>query len=100
MLKAHALAYQTYDDKFRRNQKGQVGIVIPCFYFYPKNKGDTESPEIAFAFQCGWSANPIFSKKGDYPEIMKQRIAERSKLQGLHKSRLPKLSKKWIKYIR
>ena len=100
MLKAHALAYHIYDTEFRPFQNGQIGIVIPCFHHYNKNKNDTTSSDIAFEFECGWTAHPIFSETGDYPEIMKKRIAERSKLQELNESRLPTFSEEWIKRIK
>lgn len=38
-------------------------------------------------FQYGWYGHPIVY--GDYPEIMKTKIAHRSKLQGFTRSRLP-----------
>lgn len=100
ILKGHALAYHTYDNKFRSVQKGQIGIANPCFYSYPKNECDSETSDIAFEFMCGWASNPIYSKNGDYPEIMKERIAERSRLQGYNVSRLPIFSESWINLIR
>lgn len=51
-------------------------------------------------FQFGWWANPIFSKKGDYPEIMKDRIERFSYFENLTCSRLPKFTKAEIKFIR
>lgn len=37
-------------------------------------------------FMAGWFAHPIF-KNGDYPEVMKTRIRDRSLAAGLNKSR-------------
>lgn len=37
---------------------------------------------------------------GDYPEIMKSRIANRSKAEGFEKSRLPEFTEKEISYIK
>ncbi|XP_044014824.1 myrosinase 1-like isoform X2 [Aphidius gifuensis] len=100
MLKAHARAYRIYDEEFRKTQHGQVGVVVSCGHFFPINKNDTESPDIAYQYECGWFAHPVFSNKGDYPSIMRKRIDENSKLQGYPKSRLPVFSSEWIKYIR
>lgn len=100
VLKAHARAYHIYHDEFKNKQQGKIGVVIPCTTPFPKNKGDILSADIAYEFDCGWAANPIFSKSGDYPEIMKARIAENSKFEGLTTSRLPEFSKYWIDYIR
>ncbi|KAJ8963824.1 hypothetical protein NQ314_005355, partial [Rhamnusium bicolor] len=99
LLKAHAKAYHIYDEEFRPTQNGQVSIVIDTPWYEP----DSDSPEdivaaetrIQFAF--GWYANPIFN--GDYPEIMKTRIADRSRLEGFGSSRLPEFTPEEIAYI-
>lgn len=100
MLKAHAIAYHIYDDEFRSQQNGQIGIVIPFTHHYSKYDKDLESSKIAFEFEVGWTANPIFSKEGDYPEIMKEILEKRSQLEGRRKSKLPTFSKEWIEYIK
>lgn len=100
MLKGHALAYHMYDEEFRSKQNGKIGIVEMCATMYSKNKNDYKSPETGFAFDCGNVLNPIFSKDGDYPEIMKSKVAYRSKILGLQRSRLPVLTKEWIEYIK
>jgi beta-glucosidase len=43
-------------------------------------------------FELGWFAEPIF--KGDYPETMRTRIANRSYKDGYIKSRLPEFTEK------
>lgn len=100
VLKAHARAYHIYDTEFRAKQKGQIGIVLPCQHYYSKDKSDTESSDVAFEFACGWFANPIFSKSGDYPKVMQERVLKHSESEGFLKSKLPTFSKKWIEYIR
>lgn len=49
-------------------------------------------------FQFGWFANPV--TKGDYPELMKQYIAERSKIEGFPRSRLPVFTSEEVNYIK
>ncbi|XP_063974634.1 myrosinase 1-like [Diachasmimorpha longicaudata] len=100
ILKAHARAYHIYDEEFRPHQQGKIGLVTNSGYFFPKLENDTESVEIYFAFQGRWFLDPIFSKSGDYPQVMKTRIAENSKVEGLTHSRLPEFSPEWINYIK
>lgn len=98
-LKAHASVYHLYDEKFRKDQKGIIGIVNVCEAFVTGNKDHVLEDE-AFQLNCGWFSHPIFSKKGDYPKVMKKLVKEISISEGWPRSRLPKFDKKWIKYIR
>lgn len=100
VLKAHAKVYHMYNDEFRQKQNGKIGIINPCQYNFSKNKSDTVTREIAFQYSCGWVAHPIFSKEGDYPQVMKDRIGENSIIQGWPTSRLPKFTQDEIEYIR
>ena len=100
ILKAHARAYHIYEEEFRTEQNGKVGIAIPCFYHYLKNDSDIHLRELAFQFECGRFAHPIFSSEGDYPEIVKRKISEKSKLEGHARSKLPIFSDEWIQYIK
>lgn len=100
MLKAHAKTYHMYNQLFRAQQGGKIGIVIPCRGNFPASLNDTESSMIAFQFDCGWMANPIFSEDGDYPKIMKERIYENSMLAGFSRSELPSFSLEEIATIR
>ncbi|KAL2712920.1 myrosinase 1 [Vespula squamosa] len=99
-LKAHAKVYHMYDKEFRSEQKGLISIVISSSAYIAKNESNLEAEDIAFQFVCGWVGHPIYSKTGDYPEVMKNRIAENSRIQGYSKSRLPEFTPKWIEYIR
>ena len=100
LLKAHARAYHMYQAEFKSTQNATIGIVDYCKHFYPKNANDNTSSKIGYQFRCGWAFHPIFSEEGDYPKILKERVAEKSKIQGYPRSRLPEFSPAWIKYIR
>lgn len=99
-MKAHARAYHIYDDEFRKSQGGKIGISLPCYHHFLNDENDVMLREIAFQFECGRFAHPIFSTEGDYPDIVKQRINERSKLEGYTRSKLPTFTKEWIEYIK
>lgn len=44
--------------------------------------------------------NPIFSPNGDYPDLMKKRIENRSRAENFTTSRLPPFSNDEVKFIR
>lgn len=98
ILKAHASVYHMYDEEFRPTQNGSIGISAACFNYIAADKNDTTSPETAFDFMCGWIYHPLMI--GDYPEVMKTRIANLSAAQGYSRSRLPEFSDEWISYIK
>lgn len=43
---------------------------------------------------------PIFSKQGDFPAMVKEKIAAKSAAQGFHRSRLPEFTLEEIAYIK
>ncbi|XP_076748902.1 myrosinase 1 isoform X1 [Xylocopa sonorina] len=100
VLKAHARAYRIYESEFKKEQKGEVGVMINGFAYMPQSPRDERAAEIAFQFYIGWSMHPIYSKDGDYPPLMKEMIANKSREQGYARSRLPGFDEQWIKYIR
>lgn len=51
-------------------------------------------------FQLGWFANPVFSKEGDYPQTMKDKIAQNSLEQGYPRSRLLEFTPEEIAYLK
>ncbi|XP_014213873.1 myrosinase 1-like [Copidosoma floridanum] len=99
-LKAHALAYHVYDEEFRKEFNGQLGITTLCFGHFSKDTIDLASEDLAYEFECGWPSHPIFSETGDYPEVMKKQVALRSKAQGYKTSRLPVFSEDWVARIK
>ncbi|XP_068894407.1 myrosinase 1-like [Tenebrio molitor] len=100
LLKAHAKAYHIYDEEFRAEQQGSVGIVIDTSWFEPATGSDEdkEAAERGLQFTFGWYANPVVN--GNYPQVMIDRIDERSAGQGYETSRLPKFTDEEIEYIK
>jgi beta-glucosidase/6-phospho-beta-glucosidase/beta-galactosidase len=60
---------------------------------------DQKASERALQFYVGWFMHPIYSKHGNYPKIMIDRIGELSRQQGFTKSRLPSFTHEEIKMI-
>lgn len=44
--------------------------------------------------------NPIFSQEGNYPQVMIDRVGNRSKLENFPRSRLPPFTQEQIEYMR
>ncbi|XP_044732201.1 myrosinase 1-like [Chrysoperla carnea] len=102
ILIAHAKTYNMYKNDFFVNQKGKIGVAYDMGWLEPKtnSKEDIEAAKRGYEFQVGLYANAIYSKDGDFPAIVKERVAYMSARQNLSKSRLPKLTSEEIKYIR
>ncbi|CAH1116870.1 unnamed protein product [Phaedon cochleariae] len=92
LLRAHAKAYRIYEERFKAAQGGKVGIVLDSSSYIPGSDRpeDITATETNYQFELGWFANPVFN--GDYPEIMKSRIAARSRAEGRETSRLPEFT--------
>lgn len=45
-----------------------------------------------FEFRNSWFLQPIFTDDSDYPQVMKNKIAENSRIQGFTESRLPEFT--------
>ncbi|KAB0800022.1 hypothetical protein PPYR_07902 [Photinus pyralis] len=96
VLLAHAKTYRMYEKDYKGVQQGKVGIVGIDVVWYEAKTNSTEdllAAERARQFIYGWLFNPIIGS-GDYPQIMKERIAFRSAGEGYPKSRLPEFSAK------
>uniref|UniRef100_A0A1B6GR40 Beta-glucosidase n=1 Tax=Cuerna arida TaxID=1464854 RepID=A0A1B6GR40_9HEMI len=102
LLRAHAKAYRLYDATFRASQKGHIGITLSSRF----NKGlnnvteDELAAIRAMEFESGIFAHPIFSKEGDYPKIVRERVDYNSKREGRSSSRLPTFTQKEIEEIK
>uniref|UniRef100_A0A667YSV0 beta-glucosidase n=1 Tax=Myripristis murdjan TaxID=586833 RepID=A0A667YSV0_9TELE len=102
LLKAHAKAYHTYDEKYRKSQGGLVSIALNADWIEPTDVNvprEVVAADRALQFQIGWFAHPIF-KNGDYPDAMKWQVGNKSELQGLSESRLPAFTEEEKAYIR
>ncbi|KAF7824491.1 vicianin hydrolase-like [Senna tora] len=89
-LLSHAAAARLYKDKYQASQKGEIGITLVTFWYYPKTDtaADIEARKRAIDFWFGWHANPLVY--GDYPERMKSSVGDR----------LPTLTKEESKYVK
>ncbi|GBP16880.1 Myrosinase 1 [Eumeta japonica] len=103
ILLAHARVWHLYNKEYKQKYKGSVGIAVSLNWFDPLKNNDTEHAEVAERyrqFTFGLYTNPIFSKEGDFPAVVKSIVAKKSKEQGYTKSRLPSLTSEEIKYLR
>ncbi|XP_006817623.1 lactase/phlorizin hydrolase-like [Saccoglossus kowalevskii] len=94
IIKSHAKAYHTYVDEFKSTQNGQVSITLSCDWGEPgdpDNEEDVAAADRYMQFTMGWYAHPVFVN-GDYPEVMKWQVANKSMEQGYNESRLPEFT--------
>lgn len=102
LIKAHATAYHTYDDKYRKSQSGLVSIALNADWIEPKDVNvprEVAAADRALQFKLGWFAHPIF-KNGDYPDAMKWHVGNKSELQRLSVSRLPSFTEEEKSFIK
>lgn len=96
MLRAHALAWHSYNTIFRPKQKGLVSLAINSDWLEPLDPDcaeDIAATERHLTFTLGWFAWPVFVT-GDYPEAMRALVDGNSKKHGYSgESRLPFFSK-------
>nr|Q75W17.1 RecName: Full=Furcatin hydrolase; Short=FH; Flags: Precursor [Viburnum furcatum]BAD14925.1 furcatin hydrolase [Viburnum furcatum] len=77
LLLSHAAVAQLYKNKYQASQKGQIGIVLVCFWMVPYSDCpyDCEAAQRALDFMLGWFLHPL--TYGDYPESMRHLVGER-----------------------
>ncbi|XP_041662215.1 lactase-phlorizin hydrolase-like isoform X2 [Cheilinus undulatus] len=101
LLKAHAEAWHLYNDQYRATQKGIISITINSDWSEPRNpykQEDIDAARRVVQFYIGWFAHPVFN--GDYSDMMKTIIRDRSLAAGLPKSRLPEFTPEEIQRIK
>ncbi|XP_051152495.1 beta-glucosidase 24-like [Andrographis paniculata] len=77
LILSHAKAVQIYRQHFQAKQQGQIGISNTTFWYEPftNSKEDIDAASRAIDFNWGWFMEPLV--RGDYPEVMKQRVGNR-----------------------
>ncbi|KAM3964801.1 myrosinase 1-like [Aphomia sociella] len=100
LLLAHAKAYKIYDDEFRATQGGIIGLTLSAQWFEAETKEHTDAAEEANQFDWGIYANPVYSETGDYPTVMKKKVAAKSAQQGYPRSRLMEFTPEEVDYVR
>ncbi|XP_045780868.1 myrosinase 1-like isoform X2 [Maniola jurtina] len=101
VLRAHGMVYRLYMDQYKDKIKS-VGITLDFSWLEPATTSDADqkAAETARQFYFGWFAHPIFSKTGDYPPIMRERVDTISKRQHFTRSRLPSFTPEEVEMIR
>ncbi|XP_060802158.1 myrosinase 1 isoform X1 [Amyelois transitella] len=102
LLLAHARAYHIYNDEFRETQNGTIGITISAGFSEPASESEEDKVAAEEAALFGWGiyAQPIFSETGDFPSILKEKVAAKSAEQGFLRSRLPEFTPEEVEYVR
>ncbi|GFG30514.1 hypothetical protein Cfor_08137, partial [Coptotermes formosanus] len=102
ILLSHARAYRLYEREFKATQGGKVSIVDMCRWIIPTtdSEEEEEAAERARQMHIGWVLHPIYSATGDYPPVMKEWLAKKSKEEGYSRSRLPSFTKEEIELVR
>ncbi|KAL0489628.1 beta-glucosidase [Acrasis kona] len=72
MILSHAVAVDIYLNKYKKTQKGSIGMTMNSGWGEPlTNKPeDQDAAQRLMEFQLGWFADPIF--RGDYPLSMRR----------------------------
>ncbi|XP_068081776.1 myrosinase 1-like [Anabrus simplex] len=102
LLIAHARAYHLYDEQYRATQQGKISITLSSSWEEPltNSTAGAIASERSMQFVLGIHAHPIYSKEGDYPAVVRERVIKNSKAEGRTRSRLPVFSKEMVEYIR
>ena len=85
ILLAHAAAFDLYHQEL--SLPGKVGITLNSNWFEPKTEEEVEAAERSLQFYFGLFAAPLVF--GNWPQVVEERVRERSIEQGFNVSRLP-----------
>ncbi|GBP05960.1 Myrosinase 1 [Eumeta japonica] len=102
LLVAHAKAYHIYDDEFKSKYGGIVGIAFSATWHEPAtdSPADIQAATEQEYFEWAQYVHPIYSETGDFPQVMKEKIAAKSAEQGYPRSRLPEFTPQEIANVR
>ncbi|XP_022132224.1 beta-glucosidase 40 [Momordica charantia] len=77
VLLSHAAVSDIYRRKYKRTQRGVIGISLDVIWFEPGSNStiDIQAAQRAQDFQLGWFLNPLIF--GDYPSSMRSRVGGR-----------------------
>ncbi|CAH0404983.1 unnamed protein product [Chilo suppressalis] len=100
LLVAHAKAYHIYNDEFKPKHGGVVGMAISAGWAEPESEEHVEASNEALLFGIGQYAHPIYTKEGDFPQIMKEKVAVKSAAQGYYRSRLIEFTPEELDMVR
>ncbi|XP_021698830.1 myrosinase 1 [Aedes aegypti] len=94
LLLSHAEAVELYRTQFQPTQNGIIGITVDSSWAEPRSNSsdDREASEWSMQFHIGWYMHPIYSKTGNYPQVMIDRVNMLSAQQGFPNSRLPEFT--------
>ncbi|XP_044968312.1 beta-glucosidase 12-like [Hordeum vulgare subsp. vulgare] len=87
---SHAAAARSYTQKYKRVQKGEIGITLVSNWFTPLSgsKSSVAATRRAIEFMVGWFLDPL--SRGDYPRSMKVLVG----------NRLPQFTKKQSELVK
>ncbi|XP_068625531.1 myrosinase 1-like [Battus philenor] len=101
LLLAHARSYRLYKNEFA-GDGGVCGITYSYSWHGPLNdsKEDEFAAELQRQADCSLYTDPIFSKDGGFPKILKELVDKKSAEQGYTKSRMPEFTQEEIELMK
>ncbi|XP_034674012.1 beta-glucosidase 44-like [Vitis riparia] len=90
LILSHAAAVQRYREKYQKEQKGRIGILLDFVWYEPltRSKADNLAAQRSRDFHVGWFIHPIVY--GEYPRTMQEIVGDR----------LPKFTKAEVKMVK